>query len=132
MAVKNLLILIIHLVWFLTFESSWAGPLVWGPEVFLQKSLPPENSVVIFEMPNPSGEFWLQVLYDDHHQHKESGTLILLNGVIVVRAQDFSPHDAGFQKNVRLQVNNILEVQLNGLPGTSVTVQVRASDYEID
>jgi hypothetical protein len=146
MIMNKRLFLAINLIWMLTAQLSWAGPLVFGPQQFTRQAGSPEREMVTFEVPNPTGTFWLQVSLGEavpkaggrpraiEMQHVVTSGRIWLNGEVVAMPNDFDVNRTkqfGFQKDVTLNAVNTLEVELRGKPGNFISVEIRQAEPNV-
>lgn len=58
---KKILVFSLSLLWMLSVPLGWAGESVFGLQKFVRQHNKPEKEVVMFEVANPTGMFWLQV-----------------------------------------------------------------------
>lgn len=137
---KKILTLAINLVWILVVQPSWAGELVFGPQKFTRLTGKPQKEVVTFQIPNSNGRYLVQVRSGEavpkpgaepgivQSQHVVSSAVIVINGMQVAGPQDFSQKLFGFQKEITLNSNNILEVEVRGVPESFITLQIREAE----
>lgn len=137
---KKLLILAVTLLWVLPTPPSWAGPIVFGPQQFTRAAGEPQKQVVTFTVGDPAGTFWLQVKNGQavpkpgaepgivESRNLVSSAVIVLNGRQVAGLDDFSQDVFGFTKDVSLESNNVLEVEVRGKPGSFITIQFRKAE----
>lgn len=129
--VPCILVIGVHLGMFLYPTLGWAGALVFGPKTFIKGPGGPETTTVNFSIADPSGTFWLVVFNGVDGKRLIKSGRIRLNGVEVARPKDF--HEATrlqfhFTKDVTLQADNVLEVELRGKEGNLIMVEIRRAD----
>jgi hypothetical protein len=108
--------------------TGWAGFLVFGPETFQRETGEPQKVLRAFSVDNPSGTFWLQVSNGSGGKNLVSSAVIWLNGEEVVGPEEFNQQVLGFSKDLTLQADNVLEVEVRGIPGSFLTIEVREVD----
>jgi len=137
---KKLLTLVVSLAWILAAQPGWAGPLVFGPQRFTRQTGEPQKEVVIFKIANPSGTYWLQLENGEgipvpggrpgavKSENLVSSAVIWVNGKEVAGPNDFNQNILGFQKDITLNSNNTLEVEVRGAPGSFLTIEIREAE----
>jgi len=120
--------------------EAWAGPLVWGPKKYIRDTGPPVPITETFTIEKPKGKFWLQIGNGGHIKRPDikrgavepvnqaSSAYIKLNGVQVVGTNDLNQNIYGFTKDITLQANNIIEVEVRGKPESYITVEIRKAE----
>ena len=129
---KKILGIMIALIWMLTSQLGWAGPLVFGPRVISKIDAEPQREIINFEVADSTKRYWLQVINGKDGKNLTRNAIIYINGVQVAGPQDLNQSVEVLQKNVVLEAHNLLELELHGFPNSVLTVQVRAVDLEVD
>ncbi|MFA4917115.1 MAG: hypothetical protein WC560_10650 [Syntrophales bacterium] len=123
--------------------EAWAGPLVWGPQKCIRDTGPPVPITETFTIEKPMGKFWLQVGNGGHIKRPDikpgavepvnqaSSAYIKLNGVEVVGPDDLNQNIYGFTKDITLQANNTIEVEVRGKPESYITVEIRKAESNV-
>lgn len=129
---KNILVIMIALIWMLTSQLAWAGPLVFGPREILKIDAEPQREIINFEVADSTRRYWLQVINGKDGKNLMRNAIIYINGVQVAGPQDLNQSVEILQKNVALEAYNLLELELHGFPNSVLTVQFREVDFAID
>lgn len=129
---KNILVIMIALIWMLTSQLAWAGPLVFGPREILKIDAKPQREIINFEVADSTRRYWLQVINGKDGKNLMRNAIIYINGVQVAGPQDLNQSVEILQKNVALEAYNLLELELHGFPNSVLTVQFREVDFAID
>lgn len=113
----------------LSGEAAAATFDVFGPEAFVRSNGKPVNVVQSFPA-NPSATY---VLHLDNGgsagQFKRvSSAVVKLNGVVVLEESDFNQNVAKIDRDVTLQADNKLEVEVRGAPGSGFHLVIRGED----
>ena len=120
--------------------EAWAGGLVWGPKKYTRDTGKPVPVVDTFTIEKPKGKFWLQISNGGHIKRPDikrgavepvnqaSSAYIKLNGVQVAGPEDLNQNVYGFTKDITLQANNTIEVEVRGIPGSYITVEIRKAE----
>jgi len=120
--------------------EAWAGGLVWGPKKYVRDTGKPVPVVDTFTIEKPKGKFWLQVSNGGsvpkpgakrgivEPVNQASSVYIKLNGVQVVGPNDLNQNVYGFTKDITLQANNTIEVEVRGIPKGYITVEIRKAE----
>lgn len=129
---KKILVIMIALIWMLTSQLAWAGPLVFGPREILKIDAEPQREIINFEVADSTRRYWLQVINGKDGKNLMRNAIIYINGVQVAGPQDLNQSVEILQKNVALEAYNLLELELHGFPNSVLTVQFREVDFAID
>ena len=122
--------------------EAWAGGLVWGPKKYTRDTGKPVPVVENFTVEKPKGKFWLHVENGGSVRkpgekpfrepvNQASSAYIKLNGVQVAGPDDFNQNVYGFTKDITLQANNTIEVEVRGIPGSYITVEIRKAELNV-
>ncbi len=108
-----------------SLPPAWASPptgatqqILFGPATYTRTGGPPNVFVETFPLPPTlTGPFSLHVQNGTREgRQRMSSATITLNGRQVAGPADFSYHTSGFDREVRLQARNTLQVRLTGVP----------------
>jgi len=105
-----------------------AGSLVFGPETFQRHKGQPQTDQRTFTVNDPSGIFWMQISNGAGGKNLVSSALIVLNGDQVIGPEDFNQRTLGFTRDVHLQEENKLLVEVRSLPNSFLTIEIRRAD----
>ncbi|MBI5187689.1 MAG: hypothetical protein HZA07_01250 [Nitrospirae bacterium] len=127
----------------LFIQDAWAGPLVWGPKKYVRETGKPYVVTDSFTIANPKGKFWRQIGNGGHIKRPDirpgavepvnqvSSAYIKLNGVQVVGPDDLNQNVYGITKDIALQANNTIEVEVRGVPESFITVEIREAELNV-
>lgn len=103
---------------------------VYGPSRFVREADSPETVLENFSG-NPGGNHTLVVRNGDGISNGSSSALIILNGEVVIRTNEFNQHIWMIKKNVSLGQENELAVQVRSIPGSYIAVWVEDESPDI-
>ncbi len=107
-------------------------PLI-GPEVFVGKDGTAQTAVRDFGVSEPAPLYQMHVqIGSSGGEHFVSDAMIRLNGAVVLHEKGFQEDVRSFEFPVILQANNRLEVKLNGMPASHLTVSIDGFYYRHD
>jgi len=110
--------------------SCWAGEFnAFGPEMLTRTTEKPVNVQYNFTVLDPDEQFILRIDNGREIERVSSATL-WLNGVQVVSPNQFKKTVSEIVQPVTLNFENQLVVQLNGQPGSGLTITVAGMDKE--
>jgi hypothetical protein len=103
---------------------GYENAVVFGPETFIRQTGAPNNEIRNFTVGNFSGEF--KILVDNGQSGKNlvTSAVIRLNDSEIFGPSDFNKQVLSLSKNVVLQENNRLEVELRGKPNSQLTITI--------
>lgn len=128
---------VVGLVALAGFLISWTLPasgqaIVFGPKTYARTAGSPNIFVESFNVANTNSSFTLIVQNGDADgNHRVSSGEVLLNGVEVVKQNDFNQQVDLIQKTVTLQENNTLRVGLQSAPESFLTISIRRDPIPI-
>jgi hypothetical protein len=106
----------------------------FGPENFVRSKGKPVTERRHFSLPNPGADYTLRI--DNGGVNSEfrrvSSAVITLNGVEVVRPNDFNQNVAVIETSVTLLTENVLTVELRSAPGSGFTLQVKDASTSLE
>ncbi len=105
-----------------------AGSLVFGPETFQRHKGRPQADQRTFTVNDPDGIFWMQVSNGEGGKNLVSSALIVLNGEQVLGPEDFNQRTLGLTRDIHLQGENKLLVEVRSLPNSFLTIEIRRAD----
>ena len=123
--------------------EAWAGELVWGPKKYVRDTGKPVSVLDIFAIEKPIGKFWLQVSNGGSVRkpgekpfrepvNQASSAYIKLNGIEVVSPQDLNQNIYNISKDITLEANNTIEVEVRGKPESYITVEIRKAELNMN
>jgi hypothetical protein len=106
--------------------SAHAGTFTaFGPQKYTRATGAPVTVSNSFTILNPNTQYTLHV-----DNSGVSSAVISVNGTQILGPSDFNPNVASIDRAVTLNLNNEIDVQLRGQPGTSLTVSVIGVDND--
>lgn len=101
-------------------------PTIFGPKTYTRTSGPPNTFSESFSVSNTDGNFTLNVQNGDSNGGRRvSSAVVELNGVEIVKENDFNQQVGLIQRTVSLLANNTLKIQLKGgVKDSFITVSV--------
>ncbi len=119
--------------------EAWAGPLVWGPKKYVRETGAPVTVTETFAIEKPTGKFYLYIENGGSVRkpgekpfrepvNQASSAYIKLNGIEVVSPQDLNQNVYNISKDITLQANNTIEVEVRGKPESYITVEIRKTN----
>ena len=121
---KKVLIMVINLLWLLTWQVSWAKLLVFGPQIYTRSPGEPQKIVKTFSVKNPQGKFTLHIQSVERRPGKMGSAVIELNGVQVIGPAEFQKDVVTITKPIKLQKQNKVAVEVQSEPETWVMVSI--------
>ncbi len=100
----------------------------YGPQMFLRSKDAPRAQSVPFSVKNPNTQYTLYVVNGVSPHRPVESAIIRLNGVVVLRENDFDEHRHAIAKSVAVQNSNILSVELRSDPGGAISVEILGLD----
>jgi hypothetical protein len=106
---------------------------IFGPKPFVRGTGTPQTVVETFRNCEPEGAYKLVVVngHPDGTARSSSATIVL-NGIALVRPDEFSQHVARIEKPLTLGPVNQLEVLLSSAPGSALTISVECTGGCLD
>ena len=104
--------------------DAYGQAAVFGPERYLRESGTPQTIIRTFSVANPSERFTLIVQNGESEQTRSSSAIVKLNGVIVVGPSDLNRQIGLIKRNVFLQQENTISVELRSTPGSIIIVTI--------
>lgn len=103
---------------------------VYGPRTFERDNSKPVTISESFALPaGAKAPSYLCVRNGEPDgSRRNSSSIVTLNGVQVVGPSDLNQQVAGFLKPVTFQQNNVIQVQMQGTPGSRITICGMATD----
>ncbi len=112
-----------------------AGTRVWGPVKFVRGTGAPTTQFANFTT-NPKGEFWITIDNGGSVQkpgaepgivepvNLVSSAVVMLNNTAIATPNNFNQQATFIQKDISLQAQNTISVELAGAPGGYITLQI--------
>lgn len=121
--------------------EAWAGPLVWGPKKYVRDTGKPVSVLDSFAIEKPTGKFYLYIENGGSVRkpgekpfrepvNQVSSAYIKLNGIEVVSPQDLNQNIYNISKDITLEANNTIEIEVRGNPESYITVEIRKSPLD--
>jgi hypothetical protein len=96
-----------------------------GPEVFVRDSGSPQVVSLNFFVPISAASYRLKVQNGSQEgENQISSAVVTLNGNTIISQKDFNQNDSSLEKSVPLQNENRLEVKLNSIPSSYITITI--------
>ena len=128
------LLLILAVLTLCGASASAATFNAFGPKQYVRGEGDPVTVTDTFTVLNPSTTYTLRIvngsLTDTEVEHV-STSIITLNGVQIVDANEFNQNTTVFEKVVTLQASNTLTVLLRGRPSGEITLTIRGVDNDL-
>lgn len=106
---------------------------VYGPKSYTRQTGTPVAVTDVFTVYNPNTQYTLHVvnggLQDDTADFVSSGT-VTVNGVMIIVPQDLNQNITTLDKPVQLQATNSISVELHGIPGGQLSIQIIGVDND--
>jgi hypothetical protein len=105
----------------------------FAPKDYIRSTSKPVIVTDLFSVLNPDTSYTLHIYNggkNNQFEGKVSSALISLNGVEVVRPNEFSQNVFHIQKPINLVTDNALEVELRSKPGSGLTIEVIGVDND--
>jgi len=121
---KNVLIITLAVVGLLGAQVSWAELLVFGPDIYTNTPGKSQKIVKTFSVQNPQKKFTISIQSVEGAPRKVGTAAIELNGIRVIRTEDFKPTSSFITKPIKLKKENKIAVEVKSEPGTWVAVSI--------
>lgn len=115
--------------------SANAGTTVWGPQKFVRGEGKPVTQFANFTT-SPKGEFWIDITNGGSVQKpgaqpgivepvgRVSSAVVMLNNTTIARPDNFNQQVSLFTRDVSLNAQNTISVELTGVPGSYITLEI--------
>jgi YD repeat-containing protein len=116
-------------------EETLSEITLFGPEVFLRDEGSPQTITRNFSIESSATSYLLKVQNGSLEGDDQiSSAVITLNGTMILKQNDFNQNVYYLEKPVDLQMDNILEVKLNSIPSSYITITIVGyyPDQDID
>ncbi len=107
-------------------DSAVSGELVLGPFTVIREKGIPQTDSIPFTVSDATGPFFLRIINGtDDGTHRVSSAVIRLNGQDILRPSELNQQVSGLNRQiVLLQGENLLDVRLRSVPGSSITIEI--------
>ncbi len=99
-----------------------AGTRVWGPVKFVRGTGAPTTQFANFTT-NPKGEFWIRIANGGDTKNVSSA-VVMLNNTTIAGPNNFNQQVPFITKDVTLQAQNTISVELAGAPGSEIALSI--------
>ena len=107
-------------------DSAVSGELVLGPFTVIREKGIPQTDSIPFTVSDATGPFFLRIINGtDDGTHRVSSAVIRLNGQDILRPSELNQKASGLNRQIALlQGENLLDVRLRSVPGSSITIEI--------
>ena len=107
--------------------SAFAQAPIWGPNTYERPLGHSTPTLASFSAPDQTWDYTLVAKTMENSRGAKqsvSSAWFLINGIIVLRPDDFNQNTSDVSKSVRLSNTNTIEVRLTGPPGSILSVVI--------